>query len=171
MARTTTRPPDDPRMWKRLLSRAHPDAGGAHELFIWTTAVRDVVCSSSLRGAASPEPTVHPSRRREASTDNRPRVPFEPGCDFAALTGEVLRRAAVGGEYGRILALLKDCWPVEDLAHEQNRGASYKRLAAIAHAWGMSKAERIGWYRVAEDLPLSDRHAGHILSKLKRRAA
>jgi hypothetical protein len=35
----------------------------------------------------------------------------------------------------------------------------------------MTKAERIGWYRVAEDLPLSNRHAGHILSKLKKQAA
>jgi hypothetical protein len=32
-------------MWRRLISRAHPDAGGDHELFIWTGAVRDVVCS------------------------------------------------------------------------------------------------------------------------------
>jgi hypothetical protein len=119
----------------------------------------------------SPEPTVHPSRRREPSTDDRPRVPFDPGCDFAALTGRALERAAAGDEYGQVLALLQDCWPLEDLAHEQTRGASYKRLAAIAHAWGMTKAERIGWYRVAEDLPLSDRHAGYILARLKRRAA
>jgi hypothetical protein len=28
-----------------------------------------------------------------------------------------------------------------------------------------------GWYRVAEAIPLSDRRAGHILSKLKRQAA
>jgi hypothetical protein len=36
---------------------------------------------------------------------------------------------------------------------------------------GMTKAERIGWYRVAESAPLCDRHAGHILSRLKRSAA
>lgn len=40
MARTPTLPPDDPRMWRRLLSRVHPDVGGPHELFIWTGAVR-----------------------------------------------------------------------------------------------------------------------------------
>jgi hypothetical protein len=28
-----------------------------------------------------------------------------------------------------------------------------------------------GWYLLAEGIPLSDRHAGHILSKLKRQAA
>ena len=45
MSRTPTLPPDHPGMWRRLISRAHPDAGGDHELFIWTGAVRDVVCS------------------------------------------------------------------------------------------------------------------------------
>jgi hypothetical protein len=35
----------------------------------------------------------------------------------------------------------------------------------------MTKAERLAWYRVAEDLSISDRHAGHILSKLKKQAA
>jgi len=70
-----------------------------------------------------------------------------------------------------VLSLLADCYPLPHLAHEQERGASYKRLAAIAHTCGMTKAERVGWYRVAEELSLSDRHAGHVLSKLKRRAA
>jgi hypothetical protein len=35
----------------------------------------------------------------------------------------------------------------------------------------MSKEERVGWYRVAEDLTLSDRHASHLLGRLKKRAA
>jgi hypothetical protein len=52
MARTITQPPDDTRMWKRLIGRAHPDAGGEHELFIWAVSVRDVVW-------------LGPSRRRE----------------------------------------------------------------------------------------------------------
>jgi hypothetical protein len=36
---------------------------------------------------------------------------------------------------------------------------------------GMTKAERVQWYRIAEAIPLSQRHAGHILSRLKKRAA
>ena len=28
MARTPTLPPDEPRMWRRLVARTHPDAGG-----------------------------------------------------------------------------------------------------------------------------------------------
>jgi hypothetical protein len=35
----------------------------------------------------------------------------------------------------------------------------------------MTKAERVRWYRVAEEMLQSDRHAAHILSRSKRRAA
>jgi hypothetical protein len=155
-------------MWQRLVARAHPDSGGDHELFIWTGAVRDAVCSSSLHGAVNPEPADHPSRRREASNDEAARVPFDPSEAFAALTGRALSHL---GEFAPVLALLRDCWPLGHLAHEQGRGASYKRLAAIGHAWGMTKAERGRWYRVAEEIPLTDRHAAHILSRSKRSAA
>jgi len=169
MARTPTLPPDHSGMWRRLISRAHPDAGGDHELFIWTGAVRDVVCGLSLRGAANPAAADNPSRRRETSTpDGHARVPFDIDLDFAALTGRALE---YGGEFAPVLNLLRDCWPVEGLAHEQRRGATYKRLAAIGHAWGMTRAERVRWYRVAESIPLSDRHAGHILAWSKRSAA
>jgi len=169
MARVPTLPPDHRGMWRRLVARAHPDAGGDHELFIWTWAVRDVVCGLSLRGAANPEAADNPSRRRETSTPDEPaRVPFDIGRDFAALTGRALE---YGGEFAPVLNLLRDCWPVEGLAHEQRRGATYKKLAAIGHAWGMTKAERVRWYRVAEGIPLSDRHAGHILAWSKKSAA
>lgn len=166
--RTPTLPPTEPAMWRKLLARTHPDAGGDHELFIWTGALRDVVCNSSLHAGVSPEPSDHPSRRREASTDDKPRVPYPTRADFEEATRGAL---LVEGPYAPVLSLLSDCYPLEHLAYEQERGASYKRLAAIAHTWGMSKAERTGWYRVAEGIPLSDRHAGHILSKLKRRQA
>jgi hypothetical protein len=35
----------------------------------------------------------------------------------------------------------------------------------------MTKPERVQWYSIAEAVPLSQRHAGHILSKLQRAAA
>jgi hypothetical protein len=160
MTRTPTLPPNDKTMWRKLVARAHPDAGGDHELFIWTGAVRDIVCAerSSDRSDFS--------RRCETSADDIARVPYPAGADFAALTGRALQYEA--GDYSRILALLKDCWPTEHLAHEEQRGASYKRLAYIAHLCGMSKAERVRWYRIAEDIPLSDRHAGHIISAVNR---
>ena len=168
---TQTRPLDDPRMWRRLIAKAHPDAGGDHELFIWTGVLRDVVCNSNLRAAASPEPSNHPSRRREALNDDKPRIPYPVGTDFEEATCAALQLADTDNLYGRVLSYLVDCYQLEHLAQEQERGASYKRLAAIAHTWGMSKEERSGWYRVCEGIPLSDRHAGHLLSKLKRRQA
>jgi hypothetical protein len=36
---------------------------------------------------------------------------------------------------------------------------------------GMTKAQRVRWYRIAESIPLSRRCAGHILSQLKKEAA
>jgi hypothetical protein len=40
-------------------------------------------------------------------------------------------------------------------------------LAYIGHLLGMSMNERIEWYRIAESIPLCDRHAGHIIKRLK----
>jgi hypothetical protein len=173
MARTPTHPPDHRGMWRRLVGRAHPDSGGDHDLFIWTVTVRDVVCSSSLPAGASPEPTVHPSRRREASTSLE-RVPFDQFADLEVLTDRaVTMAAAVAEPYGYLLRQVADCYPVSEgpLYDQQHRGASYKSLAAIGHQVGMTKIERVQWYAIAEAIPLSQRHAGHILSRLKRQAA
>jgi hypothetical protein len=52
--KTPTLPPNDAAMWRRLLARAHPDAGGAHELFIRTASVRDVVCGGRLQVVENP---------------------------------------------------------------------------------------------------------------------
>lgn len=81
--------------------------------------------------------------------------------------------AAVAEPYGYLLRQVVDCYPVSEgaLYDQQRRGASYRALAAIGHMVGMTKSERIQWYRIAETVPLSQRHAGHILSQLKRRAA
>ncbi len=170
--RTVAPPLDDPRLWRRLVARTHPDAGGDHELFIWCGVVRNAVCGGELRVESKPQPSDN--RRREPSThaDDKPRIAYPVGTDFEESTRRALALALdVQEVYAEVLSLLADCYPLTHLAYEQSRGASYARLAAIAHTLGMTKAERIGWYRVAEDLPLSDRHAGHILSKLKRRAA
>ncbi len=166
MTRTPTLPLDHSGMWRRLVARTHPDAGGTHELFVWAGALRDAVCGGDLRAGA---PVHTPPQAKQA--DDVARVPYPPGTDFEEATRTALKMGACGMPYGRLLSLLADCRPLYHLAHEQARGATYKRLAAIGHAWGMTKRERVGWYRVAEDIPLSDRHAGHILSRLKRRAA
>ena len=38
--------PNDHRMWRLLLAKLHPDAGGDHELFVFASAVKDSVCGS-----------------------------------------------------------------------------------------------------------------------------
>jgi len=162
-------------MWRRLGGRAHPDGGGDHELFIWTVAVRDVVCSSRDQDAVNPEPDDHPSRRREPSTSAAPeRVPFDEEAFLEVLTDRaVTMAAAVAEPYGYLLRQAADCNSASEglLYDQQRRGASYRSLAAIGHMVGMTKAERVQWYQIAEAIPLSQRHAGHILSRLKRRAA
>jgi hypothetical protein len=165
--RTQTLPLDEKAMWRKLLARTHPDAGGSHELFIWAGAVRDAACGGELRVESNPQPGDNPSRE-PTPPDDKPRIPYPPGTDFSEATCRALR---VESPYATVLASLADCCRQPHLAHEEARGASYKRLAAIAHAHGMSPKERSGWYRCAEAIPLSDRHASHILGRLKRRAA
>jgi hypothetical protein len=178
MARTPTLPPDHRGMWRRLLARTHPDAGGDHELFIWTGAVRDVVCTSETatgrQFAGDPQPDFDSSRQREGSTSATDRVPFDQFADFEVLADRaVTMAAAVAEPYAYLLRQVADCYPAsEGPLHDQQRvGASYRSLAAIGHRVGMTKAERVQWYRIAEAIPLSQRHAGHILSKLQKAAA
>jgi hypothetical protein len=78
----------------------------------------------------------------------------------------------VSGIHGTLLEMLEDCEaPPLTTGAWQQRGASYKSLAAIGHTVGMTKAERGRWYRIAEAVPLSQRHAGHILNELQKAAA
>jgi hypothetical protein len=176
MTHTPTLPPDDRGMWRLLVSRSHPDAGGDHELFIWTVAVRDAVCSGEL-GPETPrfEHQDHPSRQREVSTiGTADRVPFDQFSDFEVLTDRALAMAAAVAEpYGYLLRQVADCYPASEgpLYDQQHCGASYRSLAAIGHMVGMTKAECVQWYSIAEAVPLSQRHAGHILSKLQKAAA
>lgn len=162
----TTSSLTDPRMWRKALAIAHPDSpGGDGELFVWLTSVREHITGDSVENGGV---TVTPPR--QAPADEVDRVPFPAGADHEALT----RRAVgmVGREpepFGRLLEFLSDCREghTRPLVREQNRGASYKRLAAIGHAAGFGKSLRVRWYGIAESVPLSDRHAAHILTKLQ----
>lgn len=172
MPRTTTHPPNDARMWKRLVSRAHPDTGGDHELFIWATATREVVCGGEL-GAEIPR-REYPARPPGGEHPDPERVPFDPFANFGFLTDRALSMAeAVAEPYGFLLRQVTDCHPAHEgpLCDQQRRGATYKQLAAIGHQVGMNAAERAQWYDVCRSIPLSQRHAGHILGRVKRRAA
>jgi hypothetical protein len=169
MTRTPTLPFDDRSMWRRLVGRSHPDAGGDHELFIWTVATRDAICGGELEAEI---PKVE--RWAPSTLGTGERVPFDAEASLEILTDRAVAMAeAVAEPYGFLLRQVADCEAAEDgpLRDQQRCGASFKSLAAIGHRVGMTKAERIQWYRIAESVPLSQRHAGHILSRLKRRAA
>ncbi len=150
-------------MWRRLLAVAHPDRAGDHELFIWAEALREHVAGDLLDLPAYEHP------RRTTSSDS-PRVPYPDHPDFAALTRRALDLAReVPGAYAWLLRLLSDCHPSHSgrFLAEQGRGASYKRLAAIGHLVEFDQEGRGRWYDIARAVPLSDRHASHILGRLR----
>lgn len=164
--KTATLPPTEPAMWRKLLAKVHPDADGDHELFIWTSHVRELVCEGSVAATS----TGAEPRSGGPKTSRPDAVPFNPHADFADLTRRARDLAyEVPALYGELLALLHDCEEAYDgpQVGQQRRGATYKQLAAIGHGAGMTKEQRTRWYRIAESVPLSVRHAVHILSRQK----
>ncbi len=174
MTRTPTKALNDKKMWRKALSKAHPDAGGDHELFIWMQAARDAMCNSGANQTTPPPPRQEPPRRSpqaERREDHKESVPFDASIPFDVLTRRALKLADgfVEPLYGNLLRLLEDCEEAHTgaLKRQQVRGATYRQLAAAGHAVGMSTAQRAQWYRIAKDIPLSRRHVGHILGRLK----
>lgn len=49
------------------------------------------------------------------------------------------------------------------LKREERRGTLCRRLCAIASLAGLSFSQRQTWYRIAASVPLSARHAQHVL--------
>jgi hypothetical protein len=179
MPRTPTAPPDDKSCWRRVLAAVHPDSGGDHETFVWLQNVRESLCS-----CGSPDS----SRRREGSSpvtpsatvaDEQPdRIPYDPHLGAVEEFGMLTRHALSVGQragypYRGPLSLLVNC-PVDDHgrgAASQGRGATYKQLALISHRLGWSKSERSRWYDPARSVPLSERHANHIIGKISGKRA
>jgi hypothetical protein len=166
-------PPTDRGMWRRLFKRCHPDHGGEHALFIWVHALYDHVRGDALEDAR----TAYQRRQPPAHPATGERIDYTAAYSapsFGALTHRALRIGDEAGEpFASILRQLMDCAESYEIrfSRQQQQGATYKSLAAIAHTAGLTSGERTRWYRVAESVPLSQRHAGHILSKLKRAAA
>ncbi len=172
-------PLNDRRIRRLYLARLHRDAGGSDELFLFGQALLETAterapqagacstCSRDRQGAARRPCDPH----EDGIIREDGRVPFPEFADFEDLTRRALRLAEeVESIFAKPLRLLDDCHSIEWLAREQERGASFKQLAAIGHAVGMSGAERGRWYEIAESIPLSQRHAGHVISKFKGRA-
>jgi hypothetical protein len=159
-------------MWRKLLSRAHPDGGGEHELFVWATALKEHVCGGAGRSYTPPRTEEDHTQRTRAKPDSG-RVPFEPRAWGIATHRELIERAMELAEdapiiYRLLIGLLEDCYTAITPQQEEReyRGASYKQLARIAHQVAMSKSERVAWYRFCERIPMSQRMAGHILGRL-----
>jgi len=167
---TATHQITDRRMWRLLLARVHPDAGGMEEMFVWVQSVMESVCKAlAAPSSASSEP-YPPSDLGYAGSDAR--VPFDPNCTpghFDRLTDKALATAReVGEPYASLLEMLADLheeysWGA---VRQQNMGATYKQLGLIGYRWGMTGPERTRWYRLAESLSLSQHHANHILQRL-----
>lgn len=160
-------------MWRLLLRRCHPDTGGTEEVFVWAMMLREHVAGDAIE-----EPGPRVKREPPKHKESGDRLDYTAAFSFGGFTD--LTRSAVNiGEQGsspqiRLLTLLSDCEeaPPSDIAlsRQQAQGATYKTLAAIAHAAGFTKPQRVAWYRLAERIPLSQRHAGHILMRLRRAA-
>ncbi len=89
MSTTSTAPLADPRMWRRLLARAHPDAGGDHELFLFTHALLQ-----SVGGNLDPKskPTSDDERGTERGAEPSLRAWHDAmGC-WASRNRETLKR-------------------------------------------------------------------------------
>jgi hypothetical protein len=160
-------------MWRRLLRVAHPDTGGEHDLFIWVQSLHDHVAGDVVE-----EPPPRESPRHHAKQTERVdfRRAFDTFDSHWSLTRAIVALLPDMEEpYASVLRLLADCYasaPTDTtMQRAENQGASYKQLAYIGHLVGMDGAQRTYFYGIAEGLPLSQRHAGHILSKLQRQAA
>jgi hypothetical protein len=161
----------DPAMWRSLLAAVHPDRHGSHELFVWCQRLREHVAGDSF--AFEDVRTAYERRRPPPHPSASERLDFTAAFDlpgFDALTERAMRTGPeVGEPYASVLRLVADCYPVQDgpLFRQQHAGASYKSLAAIAYAAGLSRDERVRWYRICERIPLSQSHANHILRRLR----
>jgi hypothetical protein len=157
--RTPALPPTEPAMWRKLLARTHPDAGGEHELFVWATALKDHVFSN---GSGPGQSGFREERQQSSRPDPAACVPYDPR--LGEIHDEVIARAIELAEEDApalclaLIYLLRDCGhpTTEHQADQERRGASYS----------MSKRDRVAWYRFAESIPMSMRMAGHIMGRM-----
>lgn len=77
-------PFEDRHMWRLLLARLHPDAGGDHELFLFACALKDELCGERRFGSGP----VH----RETGTDNPLRMWRSAMSSWASRNRDALKR-------------------------------------------------------------------------------
>lgn len=188
---TAAAPLTDRRMWRLLLARAHPDAGGLEELFVWAQALQEELCANASRlevafaarvreeffaqrSRSRTEP--HPKKKPKKVKRNTNRIPFDTGLSFDELKMRALEIADTLEEpYGELVPLLLEgcelfgfgCDP-SFIQEARIAGACYARLADVGHALGFDGRTRGSLYKFAERVPLSDLHAVHMLNRARR---
>jgi hypothetical protein len=146
-------------MWRRLLARVHPDAGGDDELFVWAKSLEELV-----RAKAQDVPAPHFGD----TLQRKGRISFDPHMDFDRISERALHFAPRAFGYGDVLRLMRSAKRTGTA--KDRRGATYEQLARIAYLVGINKHERNArrmWYRIARDVMLSEAHADHIIGSLK----
>jgi len=176
MPKTVTLPVHHTGMWRKVLKRCHPDAGGEEDLFIWINNVREWVFDDRVEEAPR-EVRREPPRHYPQQTE---RVPFEAAFqrfpDHESLVRYAIDLASTLEEpYSHLLLLLSDLYPAAPgdttLERAERAGASFKQLAFVGHLIGLNATQRQRLYRIAESIPLSQRCAGHLIARLKHEAA
>ena len=157
----SARGPTDRVMWRRLLARVHPDAGGDDELFVWAKSLEEEVARlSKAQDGRSPRPG--------GTVKKEGRIPFDPHTHFDRINERALQFAPRAFGYGDVLRLARGAKRTGTV--KDRRGATYEQLARIAYLLGIDKHERNVrkmWYRIARDVMLSEAHADHIIKALK----
>ena len=74
---------EDRHMWRLLLAKLHPDAGGDHELFLFASAVKEGICGGGRSGQES-------ARKDSGGRAERPAEHF-PRAWQDAMNGWALR--------------------------------------------------------------------------------
>jgi hypothetical protein len=85
-------PFEDRRMWRLLLARLHPDAGGDHELFLFANALKEGACGHECLEIA-PAPVDRTQMRR--STEPFLRAWHDTMGSWASCNREALKRFAL----------------------------------------------------------------------------
>jgi hypothetical protein len=178
MTRTPTKPPTDRGMQRKLKALVHPDNRGDHELFIWTVNLIEAACLGSRNAPKEVEHPAAPSPHYSSPEAVPARIPYDAALGFAdEFVTLTLRAVSVGRHaeepYRSVLALLIDC-PADyhgRAAAKQGRGASYRQLGRIAHDAGMTPGQRRRWYDLARSIPLSEKHASHLIDRMSGRRA
>ena len=82
----------DSRMWRLLLARLHPDAGGDHELFLFARALKE---GTHGHGCLVSPPALHDDKRTRHSADPFLRAWHDAMEGWASCNRDTLKRFAL----------------------------------------------------------------------------